>query len=666
MNNLLNKQKKTIMKKSLLAMTALAAMLFAGCTSSDELTTLESIKQAENAATPISFGTYMGKTGTRTTGGTTGNITTTSLKTGTHSTSGFGVIAYHTNTVDWAGPSNTVIPNFMWNQQVKWNSTNGVWSYTPVKFWPNDYSTGVVDNQEGSGQANKAYGSQDGGKVSFFAYAPWVNFGTTPVTYNGKTASQEATPAGDGITAITANNETAEPQVYYILDNADLNNAVDLLWGLRGNSSGYNMATNTSDAASVGDYNLNLTKQSVSEQVNFLFKHALAKLGGHTATTDPAGVTTGLQVVLDVDDGSLSDGVKTGTAIFGGTKQANTLVTVKSIEIYDLKTANGKALPGVSETNSDLVKEGWFNLATGTWAATALGVNSGATYSSTVGTGSGDVGELNAYIKEGNPTAVLVAGNFSKWQISSADVTGVTTSPQDVYTDASAVPALVLIPSNTAQTLVVRVQYVVRTYDPNLADDANDDTGTNRPWTKVTQTITSKVTIPANALKANTYYKLLIHLGLTSVKFSASVCDWEDAANAGTNGNPNDNNNNDKDVYLPSNTLNTTSVASTETVNTATVAAGASKTYSAPATTGNFTINLTGIDTSTTDLGVTITGTSATEITTYTAAQTTGNVVVALPANTLPGETQTTTVTITSTGASSPQTTVVNIVQVAP
>ena len=53
------------MKKSLLAMTVLAAMLFAGCTSSDEITTLESIKQAENAPTAIEFGTYVGRTGTR-------------------------------------------------------------------------------------------------------------------------------------------------------------------------------------------------------------------------------------------------------------------------------------------------------------------------------------------------------------------------------------------------------------------------------------------------------------------------------------------------------------------------------------------------------------------------------------------------------------------------
>lgn len=45
------------MKKTFLAISALAAMLFAGCTSSDELTTLESIKTADNTPTPVQFGT---------------------------------------------------------------------------------------------------------------------------------------------------------------------------------------------------------------------------------------------------------------------------------------------------------------------------------------------------------------------------------------------------------------------------------------------------------------------------------------------------------------------------------------------------------------------------------------------------------------------------------
>ena len=656
------------MKKTLILMAAASAFVLTGCTETDLSSDTSLAKESAPSAIQFSAKTR-GAGVTRTTGGVAGNITTASLKTGDHS-AGFGVVAYHTNTSAWSTVNTTAKPSFMWNQQVAWNTTNGVWSYSPVKFWPNDFSESVVDDMQGTaGQEYAAYGSQDGGKVSFFAYAPYVAFSTTSsgttAKYEKTYVSQESTAADDGIVAITANDYAGEPQVYYILNNADLSEAVDLLWGVRGNSSGYDLANQTTDATSVGNYNTDLTKQTVSENVNFLFKHALSKIGGHTATTDPAGLTTGLQVVLDLDNGSTATGVQTGSAITGGTKQSNTLVTVKSIEIYDLKTAHELPMSFITDTESDLVKAGWFNIATGTWTETALS-GSGATYSSSVNNSSTvatDGYELNAKIKEGTPTATVSGGTVT-WKIDGTEEPGVVeTAPTDVYTSTSAVPALVLIPSSEDQHLVVRVEYVVRTYDPNLNATAAGSEGT---WTKVTQKITSKVKIPGGALKANTYYKLLLHLGLTSVKFTASVCDWEDAANAGTDGNPNNNPNNDKDVYLPSNTLDSSSDAVTETVNTATVAAGLSKTYSALATGGTVTINLTDIASGTSALGVTVTGTSASHSETYTAGETTGKVTVTLPANTQAGETQTTTVTIASTGASTPQSTVVTIVQVAP
>lgn len=638
------------MKKTLILMAAAASVVLTGCTESDISNDTSLAK--ESAPSAIEFSAKTRNAGaTRATGGAPGNITTASLKTGAHS-AGFSVVAYHTNTSAWSTVHTSAKPSFMWNQQVAWNTSNGVWSYSPVKFWPNDFSDEVVDDRQGTaGQEYAAYGSQDGGKVSFFAYAPYVAFSTTSsgttAKYGKEYVSQESTAADDGIVAITANDYAGEPQVYYILNNADLSKAVDLLWGVRGNSSGYDLATQTAtDAATIGDYNTDLTKQSVGESVNFLFKHALSKIGGHTATTDLAGLTTGLQVVLDVDDGSLTGGVKTGTAIFGGAKQANTLVTVKSIEIYDLKTAHDFPMSFITEEKSDLVKEGWFNIATGTWNATDLATNSGATYSSKVDAenSTGTVGTLNPKIKE---DASGLAYDGSKWTTSavSEGIPGVVeTTPTDVYADDSNVPALVLIPSNTDQHLVVRVEYVVRTYDPNLNATAAGSEGT---WTKVTQKITSKVKIPRGALKANTYYKLLLHLGLTSVKFTASVCDWEDAANAGTEGNTNTDDNNDKDVYLPSNTLDTSSDASTETVTSATVAAGTSKTYSAKADNADFTLTVTGLKDGETP---TVVATGATTTASATvAASNSSTVTVNLPANNSEAETQTTTLTISGT-----------------
>ncbi len=642
-------------------MAAASAFVLTGCTENDLSSDTSLAKESAPSAIQFSAKTRnAGVTRAIPSGGSVGDITTTVLKGADY---GFGVVAYHTNTVNWAGASNEVIPNFMWNQQVTFSTDH--WTYSPVKFWPNDFSTSNVDNQEPTGEDKQAWGSQDGGKVSFFAYAPYVPFATSSATYKHKTASQQASPATAGITALTANSVTAEPQVYYVLSNADVDNAVDLLWGIRGNSSGYGLANNTKDDPTANDYNVNLTKQSVGESVNFLFKHALSKLGGHTKNTDPAGLQTGLQIVLDVDNGSENGGVKPGTAISGGVKQANTLVTVEKIEIYDKKTASAAPVAPVIYTpaqNSDLVKEGWFNIATGKWDLTTGegSVQTGATYSSVVDKNSTGDFAMNAQIKE-DAAGLTYDKGASKWKTTAVTdgISGVTTDVQDVYTNDSDVPSLVLIPSNTDQTLVVRIKYIVRTYDENISTSAASESGT---WTKVTQTITNEVKIPAGALASNKYYKLLIHLGLTSVKFTASVVDWEEAAGSSTGGTSNTDTNYDKDVYLPSNTLQTESYASTETVNTATLAAGTSKTYSVPAS-GNFTLTVTGLKDSETPT-VVKTG-AATDASATEAASNSSTVTVTLPDNNSEVETQTTTLTISGNKSdSTPFSMTVTLVQV--
>lgn len=662
------------MKKTLILMAAASAFVLTGCTETDLSGDTSLAKESAPSAIEFSAKTRnAGATRAIASGGSKGDITTTVLKGADY---GFGVVAYHTNTVNWAGASNTVIPNFMWNQQVTFDGvTSKTWTYSPVKYWPNDFSTSNVDNKEPTGEDKQAWGSQDGGKVSFFAYAPYVQFTTSSDTYKNKTASTESTTATSGITALTANSVAAEPQVYYILDNADVDHAVDLLWGIRGNSSGYQLAngdgtTAATDATSVGDYNVNLTKQSVSENVNFLFKHALSKLGGHTKTGDPAGLQTGLQVVLDVDNGSLEEGVQEGSARTGGKLGKGTLVTVEKIEIYDLKSATDASISNLSAATSDLVKEGWFNIATGEWDLDETGsVVKGATYSSTVDkddqvTGAGAAGyALREQIKEGAVTAYNTTTN--EWTIGGVTgIKGVTTEPQDVYTDDSDVPSLVLIPSSTNdQTLVVRITYIVRTYDPNLASTGTGSS-TEGTWTKVTQTITNEVKIPAGALASNKYYKLLIHLGLTSVKFTASVVDWEEAAGSSTSGTDNDDENFDKDVYLPSNTIGTVATASTETVSSAEVAAGTSKTYSVPAT-GNFTLTVTGLKNDEAPT-VVATGATTTAGSPTVAAENKSTVTVTLPDNESEAETQTTTLTISGTKSdgTTPFSMVVTLVQV--
>lgn len=120
-----------------IGLIACAALTITGC-SNDEINAPQQ-SQGNNA---IEFSTYLGRNAQGSRGTETNDA---SIK-----NSGFGVLAYYTEQADFA---NTNKPNFMWNQKVTHNGTN--LEYTPVKYWP----TKVKD------------------KVSFFAYAPYVEGG---------------------------------------------------------------------------------------------------------------------------------------------------------------------------------------------------------------------------------------------------------------------------------------------------------------------------------------------------------------------------------------------------------------------------------------------------------------------------------------------------------
>jgi len=101
---------------------------------------------------PVGFAAYAGNALTK--AGTAGEMTTDNLK-----TAGFGVFAYQT-TGDYN--KTTSEPNFMYNTKVSTES----WTYSPIKYWPNQIQAGNTDGQPATAfQADK---------VTFFAYAPHV------------------------------------------------------------------------------------------------------------------------------------------------------------------------------------------------------------------------------------------------------------------------------------------------------------------------------------------------------------------------------------------------------------------------------------------------------------------------------------------------------------
>lgn len=79
-------------------------------------------------------------------------------------------MAYFTGQDNFETVKTTVTPSFMHNQMVKFDGTNNVWTYSPVKYWPN----------------------RQNDKISFFAYAPyesdWQNGSKSGVITSAATA----------------------------------------------------------------------------------------------------------------------------------------------------------------------------------------------------------------------------------------------------------------------------------------------------------------------------------------------------------------------------------------------------------------------------------------------------------------------------------------------
>ncbi len=170
-----------------MGLIACAALTMTGC-SNDEINAPQQ-SQGNNA---IEFSTYLGRNAQGSRGTET---STTSIK-----TSGFGVLAYYTEQADFA---KTNKPNFMWNQKVTHNGTN--WEYTPVKYWP----------------------TKVGDKVSFFAYAPYVEGGDA-----------------NGI-VLSKNNVTGAPTATITLPDDDPSKTIDFVAAVQMNKT-HDKGTNVS------------------------------------------------------------------------------------------------------------------------------------------------------------------------------------------------------------------------------------------------------------------------------------------------------------------------------------------------------------------------------------------------------------------------------------
>lgn len=302
------------MKKSLI-FAAVAAVALSACAK------IETNYKA-SAPEALTFGVYAGNAANTKAASATDYGTVDNNILGDASKNGFGVFGYYTDDADYTHGTKA---NFMYNQQVKGNGDGSspatAWTYSPVKYWPNEHGASASSGTHVD-------------KLTFLAYAPFVEnlqIGTDKgVTIKDNQATAAA--ATEGITAMTANDVAGDATLTFVVP-ASTAEQIDLLYGTLGAKS---VNVDGTEEGTVGGPIENLTKEKTGGKINILFKHALAK------------IAIDIKDVVDkVDPESLVNPASDGTK-----------VVVESLTLKGTIGTSGK-----------------LNLYTGLWSDTAAGTS---------------------------------------------------------------------------------------------------------------------------------------------------------------------------------------------------------------------------------------------------------------------------------------------------
>ena len=250
--------------KTIVPMLSVAALLLTAC-ASDDVTTTASKAEAVNIA--VSEVQAVSRAGF------VGELDPLFIR-----ATGIGVYAYVTSGTTWAAGGSTRTPNFMLNEHVTFESSQG-WVYRPLKYWPNQAAEGSnpVDAQ-GGGQATTP-GSID--RVSFFAYAPYVEIDA--VSYNDATTAMTAANTDpdfkdEGILSLPSTDTEGTPKIAYtVAPNPAF--SVDLMYGVAARR--YTAEETTGGQGATVEEGMpftDMTKEVAGDRMYFRFCHALTRL----------------------------------------------------------------------------------------------------------------------------------------------------------------------------------------------------------------------------------------------------------------------------------------------------------------------------------------------------------------------------------------------------
>ena len=212
--------------------------------------TLDAPDKPKNAdPDAVGFNAYVNR-GLQSKAGWGGVLTLDDLKDGTKA-NGFGVFAYYGNGALY---NETSKPDFMYDQQVTYNTTNNVWGYSPVKYWPNEFG--------------EAASSEAADRLTFFAYAPFAD-----VTPSTGVVTGDATT---GIIGMSRNISAGDPVVMYS-SSLTPGAGVDLCWGVAADAFTSSVDGDNNSVAAGYPF-LNVIKPKTGDHLKFEFNHALAQL----------------------------------------------------------------------------------------------------------------------------------------------------------------------------------------------------------------------------------------------------------------------------------------------------------------------------------------------------------------------------------------------------
>ena len=493
---------------------AAAAAMMAACSENDQLALNQQVQDQQDKG--IQFGVYTNRAVTR--AGQPGSLNTDALKEG----DGIGVFAYHTNNSKY--DERTSLPNFMYNQQVKGNGAvgNGVWEYSPLKYWPNEFGTNAV--------------SEDIDYVTFFAYAPYVAVNPTTgipevdyskfnanefakylghadtTAFKQKEGYKDSTDAvaalkmlyanqqqGKNITSISRNADKGDPIVRYVVDT-NPQTSVDLLWGVAAKDNAFKGLAGP-DEVTEGNCYIDLSKQiGTADSIRWNFHHALAKLNVQII----AAADTATQGLTTYEPQNAKD-LETATKIY-----------LRSIDFTGFATRGALNLHSEATAVDYKLKPNWTN-----YDGTDLTAANVTFYDGLKDLKEGYTDNIAPNEKPQGLNPVLIEEPTpAKWADKRPGIP--TKAYANLFAGAkSASDAIFVIPTNERMTITV--VYDIMTRDTLLSQNLSDGfTKGSRVQNKISQTLQDL------KLEAGKAYTIKLVVGIESVKVTVEVAEWDD------------------------------------------------------------------------------------------------------------------------------------------